>query len=328
MAISYEQVELIAEQLLQKQDTPTIEKIRFKLGTGSNTTISKHLREWRSKRLSARHEILPELKTPPDPVNQAVSKVWEQLQEENNAKINSIEQAYEEKSQVMLEEREAILNERDRLNMDNQELRNLLKQAKIELAEHEKTKIDLSQDNAVLNAKVAILEESFDEFKQWADGALTQLESSNSNTIKQYEFQIEKLTKTFFDEKSQMKEYAENQRHKHIAEIDRLVTENQKLNEQLSSQSHMYNTIVGKVKDLDLNISKMNNKSDDLSEIIKDNNVKNKSYLDTITEQISHKITASAHVEFKAIKKHQQDQFDDINAAIKDLKVINNESVT
>ena len=85
--ISYSDVELIAEQLLQQEQVPTIEKIRNSLGTGSNSTISKYLTEWKNHRLRANANVLPPLSTPSDPVNEAVKKVWQQLQADNTAKM-------------------------------------------------------------------------------------------------------------------------------------------------------------------------------------------------------------------------------------------------
>ena len=102
IGITYEEVELTAEHLLQEGVEPTIERIRFTLGTGSNTTISKYLKEWRSVRLKANPNILPALKTPPDPVNQAVARVWQQLQEENEAKIKEIEADVQNKKRMAM----------------------------------------------------------------------------------------------------------------------------------------------------------------------------------------------------------------------------------
>lgn len=89
--ITYEQVELAAEKVLDNGDNPTIERVRNILGgTGSNTTIAKHLNEWKSKRLRASTQDLPPRIETPDPVNKAVSLVWQQIRDEAHIEIKSI----------------------------------------------------------------------------------------------------------------------------------------------------------------------------------------------------------------------------------------------
>jgi hypothetical protein len=100
IGITYEEVELQAETLVARGENPTLEKVRRALGDrGSNSTLSKYINEWRGRRAS--------FTTPPavqptmsDPVNQAVHRVWHQLQEETQSEI----------SKVRKETEEAILN--------------------------------------------------------------------------------------------------------------------------------------------------------------------------------------------------------------------------
>lgn len=66
MGVTYEEITTVAESIVQAGDTPTIERIRIKLGRGSNTTISKYLGQWKQKRLQASNLNLTAISQPPD----------------------------------------------------------------------------------------------------------------------------------------------------------------------------------------------------------------------------------------------------------------------
>ena len=78
--IQFEDVQRAIEALLQRGDAPTIQRIRDILGTGSFTTISDHLREWR-----AQHEQrtdIPLKSTVPERLQESLMNIWQQAQEE------------------------------------------------------------------------------------------------------------------------------------------------------------------------------------------------------------------------------------------------------
>lgn len=57
--IRYEDVKEAAETLLGRGLSPTIQRVREILGTGSNTTISDHLRRWQQRMAEAPRAVLP-----------------------------------------------------------------------------------------------------------------------------------------------------------------------------------------------------------------------------------------------------------------------------
>lgn len=106
--VSFEEVELHAETLLAKGDNPTIEKIRRALGDrGSNSTISKYINEWRSRRglsgSAAKHLHNSQLGS-----QESAERIWQNLQDETQlaiAKVKddariAIEEAYNQKYQI------------------------------------------------------------------------------------------------------------------------------------------------------------------------------------------------------------------------------------
>jgi chromosome segregation ATPase len=77
--VQYEDVKQAIDALMAKGDAPSVQKIREVLGTGSFTTISDHLREWRARR-EERTESLP-AQGMPEPILQLAEGLWEKAQD-------------------------------------------------------------------------------------------------------------------------------------------------------------------------------------------------------------------------------------------------------
>ena len=72
--IGYEEVKDAAETLLSRGLSPTIQRVREVLGTGSNTTISAHLKRWQQRLAEAPLAILPP--AVPEVVMTALETFW------------------------------------------------------------------------------------------------------------------------------------------------------------------------------------------------------------------------------------------------------------
>jgi chromosome segregation ATPase len=72
--IRYEEVRDAAETLLGRGLNPTIQRVRELLGTGSNTTISEHLKSWQQQLADAPRIVLPP--TVPEAVMAALDAFW------------------------------------------------------------------------------------------------------------------------------------------------------------------------------------------------------------------------------------------------------------
>jgi len=72
--IRYEDVSEAAETLLSRGLNPTIQRVRELLGTGSNTTISDHLKRWQQTLAESPHAILPP--AIPEAVAAALESFW------------------------------------------------------------------------------------------------------------------------------------------------------------------------------------------------------------------------------------------------------------
>lgn len=82
IGITYEDVQRAIDTLLQRQEAPSVQKVREVLGTGSFTTISEHLREWRKRR--EQRKDLPPSRGMPEPLQRLAETLWEQAQDAAN----------------------------------------------------------------------------------------------------------------------------------------------------------------------------------------------------------------------------------------------------
>lgn len=73
--ICYDDVKQAARQLLEEGSHPSIQRIRERLGTGSNSTIADHLKRWQQELAETRHTALPPAL--PEAVLQATTAVWQ-----------------------------------------------------------------------------------------------------------------------------------------------------------------------------------------------------------------------------------------------------------
>ncbi|MBS9402564.1 DNA-binding protein [Halomonas sp. TRM85114] len=84
--VRYEDVQQAIDQLVARHETPSVQKVRELLGTGSFTTISEHLREWRARREANRD--LPAPHDMPESLQLLASALWEQAQQEAGEALN------------------------------------------------------------------------------------------------------------------------------------------------------------------------------------------------------------------------------------------------
>lgn len=88
--VRYEDVERAIDTLLAQGETPSVQKVREVLGTGSFTTLSEHLRTWRARR-DEKRDALPGLDIP-ESVATLAERVWEHAQEAANEALGEYRQ--------------------------------------------------------------------------------------------------------------------------------------------------------------------------------------------------------------------------------------------
>lgn len=77
--VRYEDVQRAIDDLLARGESPSVQKVREVLGTGSFTTISEHLRHWRTRREENRD--LPPPRGMPEALQELAEALWDRAQE-------------------------------------------------------------------------------------------------------------------------------------------------------------------------------------------------------------------------------------------------------
>jgi chromosome segregation ATPase len=80
--VQYEDVQRAIDDLLARGEAPSVQKVREVLGTGSFTTISDHLREWRARREA--NQDVPPPRGMPAALQELAEGLWKKAQESAN----------------------------------------------------------------------------------------------------------------------------------------------------------------------------------------------------------------------------------------------------
>lgn len=111
--ITYQDVANAAATVQGHQQTPTVDRIRGVLGTGSKSTIARYLKEWKSQ-----SENLASCNGVPEELGAIVKGLWERLQQEAEEKIIRFQQ---EADKEIAEAKLALTNEqKEHLILQNQ----------------------------------------------------------------------------------------------------------------------------------------------------------------------------------------------------------------
>ncbi len=106
--IQYEDVVEAVLQLQKQGDNPTIQRIREWLGTGSFTTISEHLKQWRENQKSST-PLQQEVADLPNSLAKLTQTLWQQACLEADEKMQVYQQQADAKVNQALAEQEAAL---------------------------------------------------------------------------------------------------------------------------------------------------------------------------------------------------------------------------
>jgi len=161
--ISYDEVKQAVDEMQAEGFNPTIAGIRERLGTGSFTTISEHLKRWRAER--QQQPMVAGGSPAPDSLNGMVQAVWQQAREDATKALESykeeiqktLEQAEAEKQQAVeetltIKERNQWLDERNQILLaEMRQLEKKLGAAEITINVLEKQQEELQQKNEQQN---------------------------------------------------------------------------------------------------------------------------------------------------------------------------------
>ncbi|MFA4937527.1 MAG: DNA-binding protein [Patescibacteria group bacterium] len=88
--VTYTEVSNAAKQLIATGRSPTVETVRIALGTGSNSTINTHLRDWKTRQTQIQNVATKE--NLPEELIATIKGLWNQVMDQAEEKILMIQQ--------------------------------------------------------------------------------------------------------------------------------------------------------------------------------------------------------------------------------------------
>ena len=179
--ITYQEVARAATQLLAQQTRPSIEAVRKILGTGSNSTINRHLREW-SKTQGLQTELEQGL---PDSLLIAVRGIYDAMREEANGKIASMQSEHQQAIHKSKSRVEELTKSHAQAEQELVKLQNMLRQAQEECSAMQRLIDTLNQENNSKDTKNHLLNERLSD-KQTEIKQLNQLLQHSQSNLDHY----------------------------------------------------------------------------------------------------------------------------------------------
>lgn len=229
LGITYDQIAQAAENILADGENPTIDKVRRLLGdTGSNSNISRYLREWKTKRMQGASSPLQPRADMPDSLTRAVADMWEKIREESDSENTRIRETAES-TVTQIQELNAALQEKlttVQATLEKTQLTLNHLQADYQLSQQ--TLIEERQKNAVLIERIKHAEETNQKAQIETQQRLVEQQQSNEAMVSHLKNEIAELQKQHQHAFSDLKEQTEKQRQTLIVEIDQLRVSKQK----------------------------------------------------------------------------------------------------
>ena len=200
--VSYLDVAKAATQLVEQNLRPSIEEVRKILGTGSNSTINRHLRDWKAKQ-GNQVELEQGL---PDSLLIAVKGIYDAIKDEASNNIKKLQEDHENAMSLMNKE----------------------------ISEIKQKNVILAQENDSLKANINTLEESNKESQSLTENTKQSLEKMKSESL----LLEEKLSSKFSEIKTLTQQLANSQNNlDHYREVIRSErkSERHKLESRISS---------------------------------------------------------------------------------------------
>lgn len=230
LGITFEEVALAAADIQAQGQAPTIDKIRHYLGgTGSNTTISKYLSQWRREHFIANVSSRVEAQPIPDIVKSAVDKVWQEIKDQAESEVLAAKSLAEE--QVNTANAQVVMIEQSLANLQEQHA-SLTESFNHLQAEKELLMLDLKSlraEHQELQQRYGASQDKIQDIERLTSHHLLDLKRAQEEERKLLAEQFAERAKLLQEMIDSVKEQAEKERHQHMVEMDSAITMQQKL---------------------------------------------------------------------------------------------------
>jgi chromosome segregation ATPase len=181
--VTYSEVVNAITQIIGQGKNPTVEQVRFNLGTGSSTTIANHLRQWKANQEST--TLIATKENIPSELVAVMKGLWERVVDHSQEKITALEVNHQEIT-------EELQQELEKYKANNQRWQKMHDQWHTEKAQLANDKLALEQalefiqkENASLQAKQDMLLQQLDD-KQVRVEELHRLHSQTQANLEHY----------------------------------------------------------------------------------------------------------------------------------------------
>lgn len=217
--VSYFDVAQAATALQAANEQPTIERIRKKLGSGSNSTIAAHLKQWKTEHMPSVAEVSKT--TLPATLLSQIQLLWDSLKDASQAELEQYQTQHKQHVQQSQQTISALQGE--------------LAQCKKQLAESQERIAALT--NQLTESQTQLEEKTTDLGQlQVQFDAQSQRLTDKEETILTLREQLKNVTNNleYFHQAAQQQR--DEDALKHVAQINRLEQQNRKLENKLAEE--------------------------------------------------------------------------------------------
>ena len=201
--VTYFDVSRAAESILERGETPTVDKVRDQLGTGSKSTIAPLLKRWRTDssvitepQSGLPNDILEVVKSLFDRVNACADKRIEQIEQEFKSKQSNFESTITEannKIQFLSEEKSQLKQELSVLKIDSASYLQKIETLSLKLTKSETKLEDYQSRQDELKTSIQELKQENRDVRDHFQHYQQQIAQDRNNERKQFQIVSQQL---------------------------------------------------------------------------------------------------------------------------------------
>ena len=177
--VTYTEVSNAAKQLIAAGRSPTVETVRITLGTGSNSTINTHLRDWKTRQTQVQNVATKE--NLPEELIAAIKGLWNQVMDQSEEKILTIQQESKQITDGLKQEVQQLQQESDQWQQQYQQTKKERDGFAHEKSVVEQLLADAKIEAAALTEKYAGLKRQTQEKQKYIDEIQRQNQQIQAN---------------------------------------------------------------------------------------------------------------------------------------------------
>lgn len=234
--ISYDEVKLAIDEMLAEGLNPTIAGLREKLGTGSFTTISEHLKRWRGER---QEKPVAATGTPtPETLSGMMQSLWQQAREEANKELQQYKDKIDEEIKAALNEKDLAISQAEEVEKKNSWLEDKNTELQNRIAEADRLVGQLQEQNKALTEEIELSGKQLDAVKQTAKEQHDRILDEKSviaKNLDQQKDRVLELSKEFQQQLKEERKRTEQSEQHWLTQLDSERQKNKQLTDALSN---------------------------------------------------------------------------------------------